>query len=194
MRCPQRICVKRKSAGDSGHCSVAGLRANFARARLANAGSQETAVILYAYLAARKKVRDGCHHLCAATRAGTNCQDQITERKPTARSDDLAKLAIPFHNLAIFALSRSNAMSRCEYFFHRQSGVIQSLSTLELTAERHFCSILKHEQYANASISGACDRQFRVARGPGRDFLCRLPALARLQLFRFLSVRLTTSR
>jgi hypothetical protein len=42
-------------------------------------------------------------------------------------------------------LSRSNAMSRCEYFFHRQSGVIHSLSTLELTAERHFCSILKHE-------------------------------------------------
>jgi hypothetical protein len=70
-------------------------------------------------LATGQKVRDGCHHLCATTRAGTNCQDQITERRPSAWSDDLAKLAISFHMLAIFTLSRSNAMSRCEYFFHR---------------------------------------------------------------------------
>ena len=34
--------------------------------------------------------------------------------------------------------------------------VIQSLSTLELTAERHFCSILKHESDAKASTSGGC--------------------------------------
>jgi hypothetical protein len=86
---------------------------------LANAGAQETSVILYAYLAAGQEVRDGCHHLCAATRAGTNCQDQITERKPSARSDDLAKLAISFHMLAISTLSRSDAISHCEYFFHR---------------------------------------------------------------------------
>jgi hypothetical protein len=160
----------------------------------ANAGAQEAPVILHAYLAARQKVCDRCHRFFAASRTGTDCQDQITERQSSARPHDLAKLAISFHMLTISALSRSNAMSRCEYFFHRHRSVIQSLSTLELTAERHFCSILKHEQYANASISGACDRQFRVARGPGRDFLCRLPALARLQLFRFLSVRLTTSR
>jgi len=71
-------------------------------------------------LAAVQKVRDGCHHLCAATRAGTNCQDQITEGKPSARSDDLAKLAISFHMFVVSALSRSNAMSRSEYFFHRR--------------------------------------------------------------------------
>jgi len=111
---------------------------------LTNASAQETAVILYAYLAAGQKIRDGCHHFGAATRTGTNFQDQIPKRK-SALSDDLAKLAISFHMLAISALSRSNAMSRCEYFFHRHTSVIQCLSTLELTAGRHFCSILKHE-------------------------------------------------
>ena len=88
---------------------------------LANAGAQETSVILYAYLAAGQEVRDGCHHLCAARRAGTNCQDEIPKRKSAALSDDLAKLAVSLHILAIPALSRSNAMSRCEYFFHRHT-------------------------------------------------------------------------
>jgi hypothetical protein len=37
--------------------------------RLANASAQETSVILYAYLATIQKVRDGCHHFCAAMRA-----------------------------------------------------------------------------------------------------------------------------
>jgi hypothetical protein len=87
---------------------------------LANARAQETSVILYAYFAAGQKIRHGCHHLCAAARAGTNCQDQITERKPSARSDDLAKFAISLHILAISALSKSNAISRCEYFFPRR--------------------------------------------------------------------------
>ena len=36
-------------------------------------------------------------------------------------------------------------MTRCEYLFHRSGVVIQSLSTLELTIQRHFCSILEHE-------------------------------------------------
>jgi len=112
---------------------------------LANAGAQETSVILDTYLTARQKICDRCYRFCAALRAGTNCHDQITERKSGARFNDLAKFAIPFHILAIFALSKSNATRRCEYFFHRHSLVIQSLSTLELTAERHFCSILKHE-------------------------------------------------
>jgi hypothetical protein len=35
---------------------------------LANACAQKTAVILYAYLTARQKIRDGCHHFGAATR------------------------------------------------------------------------------------------------------------------------------
>jgi hypothetical protein len=89
--------------------------------RLANAGAQETSVILHAHLTARQKICDRCYCFCAATSTGTNCQDQITERKPGARFNDLAKLAIPFHILAIFAPSKYNATSRCEYFFHRHS-------------------------------------------------------------------------
>jgi hypothetical protein len=91
------------------------------RGRLANAGAQEASVILYAYLTARQKVCDRRYRFCAASRAGTNCQNQITERKPGARFNDLAKFAISLHKSAIFALSRSNAMIRCEYFFHRHS-------------------------------------------------------------------------
>ena len=124
-------------------------------APLANAGTQEASVILYAYLATGQKVRDGCHHLCAATRAGTNCQDQITERSPSAWSDDLAKLVISFHIFTISALSRSDASVHCEYVVHGMRAFIHFLSTLELTAERHFCSILKHEEDANASTSDA---------------------------------------
>src|SRR4029077_5933013 len=86
---------------------------------LANAGAQETSVIFYAYLAAGQKIRHCCNRFCAAARAGTNCQDQISERQSGARSHDLAKLAISFHMLAIFGLSRSNAMIHCEYVFHR---------------------------------------------------------------------------
>ena len=88
---------------------------------LANPGAQETSVILDAYLTARQKVCDRGYRFCAAAGAGTNCQDQITERKPSARFNDLAKFAIPFHTLAIFALSKSNATIRCEYFLHRHS-------------------------------------------------------------------------
>jgi hypothetical protein len=88
---------------------------------LANAGAQETAVILYAYLTAGQKVRDGCHHFGAAARTGTNCQDEIPKRKSAALSDHLAKLAISLHILPVSALSRSDAMSRCEYFFHRHT-------------------------------------------------------------------------
>jgi hypothetical protein len=100
---------------------------------------------LNAYLTARQKICDRRDRFCAASSAGTDCQDQITKRKPGARSDNLAKLAISFHILTIFVLSRSDATSHCEYFFYRHRRVIQFLSTLELTAERHFCSILKHK-------------------------------------------------
>ena len=109
--------MKRKSAEDSGHYTITGLASEL-RACLANAGAQETSVILYAYLAAGQKIRHCRNHFCAAARAGTNCQDQITERQPSARSHDLAKLAISFHRLTSSALSRSNATSHCEYVFH----------------------------------------------------------------------------
>jgi len=142
--------MKSTSAELSGHYSTTGQQRTSLRSRLANAGAQQTSVILYAYLAAGQKIRDGCHHLCAATSAGTNCQDQITERKPSARSDDLAKLGISFHMLAVSSLSRSDASVRCEYVVHGCRAVIHFLSTLELTVHRHFCSILKHK----SSIGG----------------------------------------
>jgi hypothetical protein len=87
--------------------------------RLANASAQKASVIFNAYLTACQKVCDRRNRLRAALRAGTNCQDQITERKPSARFDDLAKLAISFHILPVCSQSRSNAMIPCEYFFHR---------------------------------------------------------------------------
>jgi hypothetical protein len=104
-----------------------------ALARLANAGAQQTSLILYADLAAAQKIRDGCHHLCAATSARTDCQDQITERKPSARSDDLAQLRISFHILTVFVLSRSDASVLCEYVVHGVSAVVHFLCTIELT-------------------------------------------------------------
>ncbi len=59
---------------------------------LANAGAQEASVILHAHLAAGQKICDRCHRFFAALRARTDCQDQITQRKPSARSHDLSKL------------------------------------------------------------------------------------------------------
>jgi hypothetical protein len=88
------------------------------RACLAHARAKETSVILYAYPAAVQKIGDRCNHLSATLRAGADCQNQITQRKPSARSDDLAKLAIPFHVLAISALSMYGASSHCEYVVH----------------------------------------------------------------------------
>ena len=187
--------MKSTSAEDSGHYSITGLASEPRRARLAYARAQETPVILHTYLAAGQKIRHCCNRFCAAARAGTNCQDQITERKPSARFHDLAKLTISFHMLAISGLSRSSASVHCEYVFHGCACVIHFLCTLELTVERHFCSILKHESDANASTSGGCQSSILNCDGcPSRGSPCRLPALARLQFLRFLSVRRTTSR
>jgi hypothetical protein len=86
---------------------------------LANASAQKPALILNSYLTTCQKVCHCRNRFFAAFGAGTNCQDQVTERKPSARSDDLAKLGISFHILAICSKSRSDAIRRCEYFFHR---------------------------------------------------------------------------
>jgi hypothetical protein len=187
--------VKSTSAENSGHYSFTDLASQPRLARLANAGAQETSVILHAYLAAGQKIRHCCNRFGAAARAGTNCQDQITERKPSARFHDLAKLTISFHMLAISGLSRSSASVHCEYVFHGCACVIHFLCTLELTVERHFCSILKHESDANASTSGGCQSSILNCDGcPSRGSPCRVLALARLQSLRFLPVRLTTNR
>jgi hypothetical protein len=89
--------------------------------RLANAGAQEASVVVDAYLTASQKVSDRGNHLFAALRAGADCQNQVTERGPGARSNYLAKLPISFHTLAVSVPSRSNATSHCEYFFHRNT-------------------------------------------------------------------------
>src|SRR5215471_3193685 len=47
--------------------------------RLADAGAQETSVILNADLAAGQKIRNRCDHFSAAFGAGADCQDQITQ-------------------------------------------------------------------------------------------------------------------
>jgi hypothetical protein len=107
----------------------------------------------------------------------------------------LAKLTISFHMLAIFGLSRSSASVHCEYVFHGCACVIHLLCTLELTVERHFCSILKHESDANASTNGGCQSSILNCDGwPSRGSPCRVLVLARLQSLRFLPVRLTTNR
>jgi len=53
-------------------------------ASLANAGAQETPLIVQTHLAAGEKIRHRGHRLRVAVRAGTNRQDQITQGKPCA--------------------------------------------------------------------------------------------------------------
>src|SRR5262249_4487584 len=122
VRSPQRIRERRPlSPADTRALPFLLNRTRACRSQLyylANAGAQETSLILYAYLPAGQKIGDGCHHLCAAARAGTNRQDQITEREPSAWSDNLAKLAISLHTLAVSAPSRCHASVHCEYVVH----------------------------------------------------------------------------
>jgi hypothetical protein len=53
-------------------------------------------------------------------------------------------------------MSMCDARCHCEYVVDGLRAVIHFLCTLELTARRHFCSILKHEYSANASTSDGC--------------------------------------
>ena len=76
-----------------------------------NACAQETSVILQTHPAAGEKVRDCCDRLLAAARGGTYRQDEITQRKPGARLQDLA---ISFHIVPVSIRSNSNAISSCE--------------------------------------------------------------------------------
>jgi len=80
-----------------------------------NACAQETSVVLQTHPAAGEKVRDCCDRLFAAARAGTYRQDEITQRKPSARLQDLA---ISFHIVPVSIRSNSNAISYCEYLIH----------------------------------------------------------------------------
>jgi hypothetical protein len=80
-----------------------------------NACAQETSVILQTHPAAGEKVRDCCDRLFTAARRGTYRQDEITQRKPGAR---LQNLAISFHIVPVSIRSNSNAISFCEYLIH----------------------------------------------------------------------------
>jgi hypothetical protein len=70
------------SAQESGLYSIA---RNRGRPRLADAGAQETPVLVHTHPAAGKKVRNRRDRLPAAVCAGTDCQDEIPQRKPAAR-------------------------------------------------------------------------------------------------------------
>jgi hypothetical protein len=97
--------------------------------------------------------------------------------------------------LALSTLSRSDASVLCEYVVHGMRAVIHFLCTLELTVGRHLCSILKHEEDANASTSDAWPSSILNCDGcPSHGSLCCELAFSRLQVLRFLPVRLTTSR
>ena len=80
-----------------------------------NACAQETSVVLQTHPSAGEKVRDCCDRLFAAARRGTYRQDEITQRKPGARLQDLA---ISFHIVPVSIRSNSNAISYCEYLIH----------------------------------------------------------------------------
>jgi len=115
----------------------------------ANASAHETPVVLDAHSAARKKIRDGCDRLLGTLGAGTDCQDEITQRKPRTR---LQYLLILLHSVPVLATSNSDAISRCEYLVHANRAVIHFLCTLELTAEQHFCSIFEHKKLIRAKL------------------------------------------
>jgi hypothetical protein len=58
-------------------------------------------------------------------------------------------LLISFHLVPVFSGGSSRAIPNCEYLIHKADAVIHTLFTLELTAERHFCSIFKHKKGAH---------------------------------------------
>jgi hypothetical protein len=82
---------------------------------LANPRAQETPVVMQTHLTAGEKVRDRCDGLFAAPSTGTHHQDKITQRKPSARLQDLA---ISFHIVPVSIRSNSNAIIYCEYLIH----------------------------------------------------------------------------
>ena len=96
---------------------------------LANTDAQEAPIVLQTYLATGKKVRDGRDRLSVATSAGTDCQDQITQRQ-TRKFSRLQNLSISFHTIASISGSNSNTISICEYLIHKPYVVILPLCTL----------------------------------------------------------------
>ncbi len=110
--------------------------------RLADPCAPEASIIVQPHLAAGKKISDRCHRLPTAVRAGTDREDKIPKGEPGARFEDLP---MSFHIVSVCSESSFGAIPHCEYLIHKSHAVIHSLCTLELTVERHFCSIFKHK-------------------------------------------------
>jgi hypothetical protein len=64
--------------------------------------------------------------------------------------------------MPVFSESSSGTIPNCEYLVHKSHIVIHSLFTLELTAERHFCSIFKHKSFGQALSARFISRSFEV--------------------------------
>src|SRR5256885_16013889 len=58
-----------------------------------------------------------------------------------------------FHIVSVCSESSFGAIPHCEYLVHNSHAVIHSLCTLELTVERHFCSIFKHKCFRSAGMA-----------------------------------------
>ena len=142
-------------------------------AKLANAGAQETPVVVHAHLAAGEKIGYCRDRLPVAVRAGADRQNQITQGKP---GTSLQNLPISFHLVSVFSQSSSRAIPNCEYLIHKSHAVIHTLLTLELTAERHFCSIFKHKSFAHCGIGipahGSAGRRYH------EDYELKTPTLS----------------
>ena len=87
--------------------------------RLANPSAQEAAIVVYPYLTAGQKVGHCSDHFSAALSARADGKDQVSKRRSTARSNDLAKMSSSFHLFSV-TQSRCNAIPNCEYLFHRR--------------------------------------------------------------------------
>jgi hypothetical protein len=123
----------------------------------------EPPVVLDAYLATRKKVRDGRDRFLGAFSARTYRQDEITERKSGAWLQDLVRF---IHFAPVSTKSNSDAIVGCEYLVHARRAVIHFLCTLKLTVERHFCSIFEHKKFSRAAIK--THRFLKSLRQPAR--------------------------
>ena len=121
-------------------------------ASLANARAPESSVVVQTHLAAGEKIRHRGHCLPIAVCARTDRQNEVTQGKPCA---SLQNLLISFHLVSISSGGSSRAIPYCEYLIHESHVVIHILFTVELTAERHFCSIFKQTPSSRHGVRGA---------------------------------------
>ena len=129
---------------------------------LADPCAPEASIIVQPHLTAGKKISDRCHRLPTAVRAGTDREDKIPKGEPGARLEDLP---MSFHIVSVCFESSSGAIPHCEYLIHNSHAVIHSLCTLELTVQRHFCSIFKHK-YPGPSTGHSSFNRLVVTRLP----------------------------